>query len=554
MPAAVAATTRPRRSSAPNSPQTLGTLLDTSVRMSLRPPATQPPLRPVDSARTMPRRSERASDASPPPSTAAAAARTPGRAGAGPTATSRYGGAARPKAPTPVGKTSAPAAGAPPATIDFSAPFSLHLEQAEPPADGPATGAPLETRAEEADADRQADAIAARLPPAAEAGGTFAQHRHRFEAAMGVPLDHVRVREADGGDSARLGARAHAVGAELAFAPGAFRPGTPDGDLLIAHELAHTLQPAGPVRRKIIVGGHAWDAQDIELFLDRLKAKYPDVAAAPPADRERARQRRPNVNMRLTLRQMGSQDETFEFASVVELERLMVMRERTVANLDQPASCQYPDEDAQPQLDPRFWQKLAGRFSWRVKPGVKASAAIKSIYAEGDEPWRLECFTMTTAAVYKGQLDAIGDEQFDRHHPAGLVLSTDKQVGGINALVREGVLEVVQVGSVSELLAGDWVYFRNDERYRDKHPDGYWQGENTVCMGHFGGEVRFRGFGVADANEQTIRQELADQFNEDSTSLKLDHPLQREKTTADKIPGPLLDRVRRPARSAVESR
>ena len=70
--------------------------------------------------------------------------------------------------------------------------------------------------------------------------------------------------------------------------------------------------------------------------------------------------------------------------SVVELERMMVMRERTVANLDQPASCQYPDEDAQPQLDPRFWQKLGGRFSWRVKPGVKASAAIKSIYAEGD--------------------------------------------------------------------------------------------------------------------------------------------------------------------------
>ncbi len=438
--------------------------------------------------------------------------------------------------------------------IDFSAPFSLHLEQAEPPADGGAAAAPLETQAEEADADRDADAIAARLPPAPAAGGTFAQHRHRFEAAMGVSLDHVRVRESDGGDSARLGAQAHSVGAEIAFAPGEFRPGTPDGDRLIAHELAHTLQPAGPVRRKIIVGGHPWDAQDIDLFLDRLKAKYPDVAAAPAADRERARQRRPNVNMRLTLRQMGSQDETFEFASVVELERMMVMRERTIANLDQPASCQYPDEDAQPQLDPRFWQKLGGRFSWRVKPGVKASAAIKSIYAEGDEPWRLECFTMTTAAVYKGQLDAIGDEQFDRHHPAGLVLSTDKQVGGINALVREGVLEVVQVGSVNELLAGDWVYFRNDERYRDKHPGGYWQGENTVCMGHFGGEVRFRGFGVADANEQTIRQELADQFNEDSTSLKPDHPLQQEKTAADKIPGPLLDRVRRPARSAVESR
>ncbi len=371
---------------------------------------------------------------------------------------------------------------------------------------------------------------------------------------MGVPLDHVRVREGDGGDSARLGAQAHSVGAEIAFAPGEFRPGTPDGDRLIAHELAHTQQPAGPVRRKIIVGGHRWDAQDIDLFLERLKAKYPVVDAAPPDQRERARRQQPNVNMRLTLRQMGMQDRTFEFASVIELERTLVMRDRTVANLDQPASCQYPDEDAQPQLDPRYWQKLAGRFSWRVKPGVKASAAIRSIYEEGDEPWRLECFTMTAAAVYKGQLDAIGDEQFDRHHPAGLVLSTDKTVGGINALVREGLLEVVSVGSVDELLTGDWVYFRNDPRYREKHPDGYWQGENTLCMGHFGGEVRFRGFGVPDANEQTIRQELADQFNMDSAYLKPEDPRQTFKTTPDTLPGPLLDRVRRSARSAVEPR
>jgi hypothetical protein len=73
-------------------------------------------------------------------------------------------------------------------------------------------------------------------------------------------------------------------------------------------------------------------------------------------------------------------------------------------------------------------------------------------------------------------------------------------------------------------------------------------------MGHFGGEVRFRGFGVADANEQAIRQELADQFNEPPTSPRVDADLAKATVTADEIPGPLLDRVRRPARSAVESR
>jgi hypothetical protein len=471
-----------------------------------------------------------------------------GRAGAGPTTASRYAHASRPtpRTPPPAAPTGSAAAKPP---VDLAEPFSLHLESAA------AAPAPLETDGEEREADRQAEAIVAKLPPASRAGGTFSEHRPRFEAAMGTSLDHVRVREDDGDANHALASQAHSVGPELSFASGAFRPGTPDGDRLIAHELAHTLQPAGPVRRKVIVGGHAWDEEDIDRFLKRLAAKYPDVEAAPADDREYARRRRPNVNMRLTLRQMGKQDEAFEFGSVVELERMMVMRERSVANLDQPTSCQYPDERAQPQLDPRFWEKLSGKFSWRVKPGVKASVAIKSIFTEGDEPWRLECFTMTAAAIYKGQLDALGDEQFDRHHPAGLVLSTDQQVGGIKALVNEGLLEVVAVGSINELLAGDWVYFRNDLRYREKHPSGYWQGESTVCMGHFGGEVRFRGFGIEDANEQDIRQALADAFNDEpDPDADIDPAVARVTVTPDKIPGPLLDRVRRPARSAVETR
>ena len=74
-------------------------------------------------------------------------------------------------------------------------------------------------------------------------------------------------------------------------------------------------------------------------------------------------------------------------------------------------------------------------------------------------------------------------------------------------------------------------------------------------MGHFGGEVRFRGFGVQDANEQAIRQELADQFNQPPDPAdEIKEPLASETVTADTIPGPRLDRVRRSARSAVEPR
>ena len=50
-------------------------------------------------------------------------------------------------------------------------------------------------------------------------------------------------------------ARAFTVGSHIAFAPGEYRPGTLEGDALIAHELAHVAQqrgarPASPARRR----------------------------------------------------------------------------------------------------------------------------------------------------------------------------------------------------------------------------------------------------------------------------------------------------------------
>ncbi len=78
--------------------------------------------------------------------TTAAGPGKPSRAGAGSAAATRYAGSPRPAAPAP--KAPPPGADAPPS--DFDAAFSLHLEApgtAEPP---------LETPAEEADADRHA--------------------------------------------------------------------------------------------------------------------------------------------------------------------------------------------------------------------------------------------------------------------------------------------------------------------------------------------------------------------------------------------------------------
>jgi hypothetical protein len=71
--------------------------------------------------------------------------------------------------------------------------------------------------------------------------------RGRMESALGTGLGRVRVhtdmRGAAASDS--VGARAFALGEHVAFGAGEYQPGTPEGDALIAHELAH-VQQQGP--------------------------------------------------------------------------------------------------------------------------------------------------------------------------------------------------------------------------------------------------------------------------------------------------------------------
>src|SRR5215475_15602493 len=68
--------------------------------------------------------------------------------------------------------------------------------------------------------------------------------RSRMESRFGWSFADVRVHAdpVDGEAAATVGARAFSAGTDLVFAQGAYAPGTPVGDRLIAHELAHVVQ------------------------------------------------------------------------------------------------------------------------------------------------------------------------------------------------------------------------------------------------------------------------------------------------------------------------
>jgi Domain of unknown function (DUF4157) len=81
-----------------------------------------------------------------------------------------------------------------------------------------------------------------------------------MERAFASDFAAVRVHTGPGADrvASALHARALTAGTEILFRSGAFRPGTPGGDRLLAHELSHVLQQRnGPVSGTVIGAGIA---------------------------------------------------------------------------------------------------------------------------------------------------------------------------------------------------------------------------------------------------------------------------------------------------------
>jgi hypothetical protein len=111
--------------------------------------------------------------------------------------------------------------------------------------------------------------------------------RERFEASLGADLSAVRVHTGASSQAAAdaVGARAYATGNDIHFAAGEYDPASSDGQFLIAHEVAHTVQQAGGVRYKLHVS-QSGDAAEVEA--DRAAAAMVSgapatVSAAAPA-------------------------------------------------------------------------------------------------------------------------------------------------------------------------------------------------------------------------------------------------------------------------------
>ncbi|MDB4881899.1 MAG: hypothetical protein JWL95_665 [Gemmatimonadetes bacterium] len=82
------------------------------------------------------------------------------------------------------------------------------------------------------------------------------QSRHEMEGVFGRELGGVRIhRDAAAARSAEsLGALAYTAGSRIVFGPGRYSPATPEGRVLLAHELAHVIQQRDASRVEPRVG------------------------------------------------------------------------------------------------------------------------------------------------------------------------------------------------------------------------------------------------------------------------------------------------------------
>jgi hypothetical protein len=138
--------------------------------------------------------------------------------------------------------------------------------------------------------------------------------RAKMERAFGADFSRVRV-HADGSAaeaSRAFHARAFTLGADVAFAAGEYQPGTPVGDALLAHELAHVVQQSqqsgAPARAPIELEPSPALEEDADLAAAAAVAELHELDT--PTDDDARRSPRLRSSLRIAGRCAGSPQKT----------------------------------------------------------------------------------------------------------------------------------------------------------------------------------------------------------------------------------------------------
>lgn len=335
-------------------------------------------------------------------------------------------------------------------------------------------------------------------------------------ARLGADVDDVRIH--DDAVAHMLAdhhrARAFTVGSHVAFAAGAYRPGTAAGDELLRHEIAHVVQQRGASQSA--PGGSAKRQDSFEQSADAAATGGAQAQAGSSGG--------------LRIQKKGEIEATEE-----------AVGQKIVQNMDKANSgggadagmhyahnykSYYPEkwkeEYRKGHADPTYFT-VNGFMDFRLVPGQSASEAIKKFIAG-----RTICECLVTIVVM--QVDAMraamGDDKFDEHFgqkgkkmspDRALRISTDVSSTPLGRAIKRSDAavkgEIGTIGNRPNVKPGEWYYFYNHPKYLIKHPGGAWQGENALYVGERDGHQTWSGFGASNVSEDHMMDQMVSSFN-----------------------------------------
>ncbi len=251
---------------------------------------------------------------------------------------------------------------------------------------------------------------AASLP----AGTPLATHvRQDMSNALGQALPEVRVHT--GAEAAslntRLGSRAFTLGRHVAFGQGEYQPGTPVGDALLAHELAHVLQQGHDVSPTTLRKAALPSAADNALEADADDAATSAVLSLWGRSARGLRALRQKTGPRL---KSGLK---LQLSSCGEFQRLPVQPER-VANLQGRATpaCDLAQRQDMTQINTCCTSGMLGEIGSNLAqaaPRVRNALGALQAPDNATEPLRanfgVESDDATRLGVIRGRFQQILD-------------------------------------------------------------------------------------------------------------------------------------------------
>ena len=300
-----------------------------------------------------------------------------------------------------------------------------------------------------------------------------------------------------------INARAFTIGQDMVFGTGQYSPETSGGKKLLAHELTHVVQQNGAkiIRRKILIGGiyynpkgdYGWVKKNYGLAMVEFLKRMHNKGKSPE----------------------------YKFEKYAKMHKEIRVRYFAIKGMEKvhKGCCGYPSGSGTGKLDTSFWDKI-GAFAFKMKSplpaGKNPSDAIESIFKSGAGT-ELECNSTMVAIQYRAMLKMLGPSKFNTKFAAikdliispalyNFMTSTGTQR---HPIWEKNLYKEVTISGASDLLPGDWVYFKNIADYIIKHPGGVWSGEHALYLG--GG--KFRGFGIAKQTESELNKELLKEYN-----------------------------------------